>query len=103
MAQKTAGPDAELAQSVTDPEYVFEYVAAALEEGETLPGALRRVAQAYGWDALAADAGMATPNLVRALEVDANPTLRTMTRVLAPLGLRIAVTLDVPKRRRRRR
>lgn len=77
-----------------DPELAREYVRAALEESDE-PGvlllALRRVAEAYGMNDVAARAGMKRESLYRALSPRGNPTLKTLFAVLDAVGLRISI------------
>ena len=81
-----------------DPDFASVYLAAALEES-ALPGgqqallsALRHVAESQGMAAVAQRAGIPRESLYRALNANANPTIKTLMAVLGAAGLQLAVT-----------
>lgn len=82
----------------TDPDFVNEYLAAALDEaGEpggqaALLAALRHVAEAQGMAAVAERAGLPRESLYRALGPKGNPTIKTLLAVLTAAGLHLSVT-----------
>ena len=80
-----------LAEDLRDPTFAQTFVMAALEEGASLQEALGKVVRAYGVAEYAARADMAAPNILRAIHPAANPTQRTLERLLSPLGLRLTV------------
>jgi len=82
-----------------DPAYAAEYLRAALEDEEdpaALLLALRHLAQAYGVQQIATEAGLNRESLYRSLSAKGNPTLKTLRAVLKPMGLRLTVTADHP-------
>jgi DNA-binding phage protein len=75
-----------------DPDYAREYILAAIEDGDDLHVALADVVRAVGATRYATWAKeIQRPNLLRSIRKGANPTLKTIDRLLAPLGLRLAV------------
>ena len=56
-----------------------------------IANALGIVARARGMAGLAAEIGVKRQQLYRALSEDGNPTLETLTRVIAALGFRLSV------------
>ena len=83
---------------LADQDYAIGYLNAVLSGGSPDPvgdflEALRLVAKAQGltMTRLAADAELGRQALYRSLSTEGNPELETLTRVLAELGLRLAV------------
>ncbi|NYT63276.1 putative addiction module antidote protein [Alcaligenaceae bacterium] len=81
-----------------DPEFINDYLAAALDEAD-LPGgqaallsALRHVAEAQGMASVAQRAGIPRESLYRALSSKGNPTIKTLLAVINGAGLHLAVT-----------
>jgi len=81
-----------------DPEFMDEYLAAALDEID-LPGgqaallaALRHVAEAQGMGNVAKKAGIPRESLYRALSSKGNPTIKTLLAVINGVGLHLSVT-----------
>jgi len=71
---------------------VAAYLAAVAEEDiALLPAALGTVARARGMSTLARDTGLARESLYRALSEDGNPTLSTLSKVLAAYGVEITL------------
>ena len=56
-----------------------------------IANALGIVARARGMSGLAAEIGVKRQQLYRALSEDGNPTLETLTKVIAALGFRLSV------------
>lgn len=81
-----------------DPEFVNEYLAAAMDEASepggqaALLAALRHVAEAQGMTTVAQRAGIPRESLYRALGPKGNPTIKTLLAVLEAAGLQLAVT-----------
>lgn len=83
-----------LIQDLKDPAEAAAYLEAALEEGdrEALLMAMRHVAAAHGgMTAIAAQTGLSRESLYRAFSMKGNPTVATLTSVLAATGLRLSV------------
>src|SRR5437773_3546810 len=90
-----------LVENLRDPEFVREFVLGAIDEDVPLQVALGKVARAMGVREFAAKVGMASPNLLRALNPRHNPTQGTLNRLLEPFGLRLSLApIKSPKRRR---
>jgi probable addiction module antidote protein len=82
----------DLLARLKNPEYAAEYINAAIEEDrEVFLLALRNVAEAQGFAALAKKAHINRENLYRALSPTGNPQLSTLSTVLDVTGLQLAV------------
>ena len=82
-----------LAAALTDPQEAASYLAAVIELNDqpTLLLALREVAKAHGMADIARRADMGDKTLFKALSDSGNPTLDTVSKVLAAMGLRLTV------------
>lgn len=89
-----------LARDLQDPTFAREFLSAAVEDGVPLQVALGKAIRARGVKEFADLVGMASPNVLRAINPDRNPTVETLERLLAPFGLRLGLA---PIRRRRGR
>lgn len=77
------------------------FLLAAVDEGVPLQVAIGKVARAMGVKEFAAKVGMASPNLLRALNPRHNPTQGTLNRLLKPFDLELTLApIDRPKGRR---
>lgn len=81
------------ADYLATPEDRAAYLQAAIEEGDSrlIAAALGDIARAVGVGDLAKRTGLSREALYKALSPDGNPTLDTLTRVTAALGLRLTV------------
>ena len=95
MSRLTKNYRESLLQALQDPQEAAEYLAAALEEGDTAVFllALRDVADARGIGTLAAKAQLNRENLYRILSEHGNPQLDSLTALLDALDLRLAVAV----------
>ena len=78
----------------TDPEYAAKYVASVLDEGtqQELLVAIQRVADARGeGPELARNAELNAALLYRTLSPHGNPEMKTLTKVLHSLGMKLSV------------
>lgn len=91
MALKTTPFDA--AEYLTSPEAIAAYLNDAIENGDTdeLIAALGTVARAKGMSVIARDTGLGRESLYKALGGSSKPEFATINRVMAALGLRMAV------------
>jgi probable addiction module antidote protein len=82
-----------MVQSMKDPVQAAAYVEAVidLEDPAALLVALRHVAKAHGMAEVARRADMGDKTLFKALSANGNPTLTTVHKVLAAVGLRLSV------------
>ena len=93
--------NAGLAADLQDQKFAREFLLAALEEEVPIQAALAKVIRATGVKEFAAKAGMASPNVLRAIDRRHNPTQRTLNRLLRPFKLRLSLApIESPKRRR---
>ncbi len=82
-----------MVESMKDPVQAAAYIEAVidLEDPAALLVALRHVAKAHGMAEVARRADVADKNLFKALSATGNPTLTTVHKVLAAVGLRLSV------------
>jgi probable addiction module antidote protein len=84
----------QLVEDLKDPIEAAAYLQAAIEEGdrEALLVAIRHVTAAHGgMTAIAQQTGLSRESLYRAFSKRGNPTVATLTSVLAATGLRLSV------------
>jgi probable addiction module antidote protein len=92
MVMKTRPYREALLEDLADPEAAKHYLNAVLAEyPEGFLKALRNVAQARQMGKVAEEAGVQRESLYRALSDEGNPTLETLTSVLAAVGLKISI------------
>ena len=93
-APRDASYNDTLTVALKDPIQAAAYIEAVMEldEPATLLVALRHVAKAHGMAEVARRADMGDKTLFKALSAEGNPTLTTVHKVLAALGLRLSVT-----------
>ncbi len=82
-----------MVQSMKDPVQAAAYLEAVidLEDPAALLVALRHVAKAHGMAEVARRADVGDKTLFKALSATGNPTLATVHKVLAAVGLRLSV------------
>jgi probable addiction module antidote protein len=82
-----------MVESMKDPVQAAAYIEAVidLEEPAALLVALRHVAKAHGMAEVARRADVGDKTLFKALSATGNPTLSTVHKVLAAVGLRLSV------------
>jgi probable addiction module antidote protein len=87
-----------------DPAFAAVYLDYIIEVGDQadLLVALRHIVNAFGVQQVAADADLNPKTLYRTLSAEGNPELRSLTRMLAAVGLRLSVQPIVKKPRRTR-
>jgi DNA-binding phage protein len=71
-----------------------------MEEDVPIQVALGKVVRATGVKQFAAKVGMASPNVLRAIDRRYNPTQRTLNRLLRPFHLRRSLVRIEPSKRR---
>ena len=93
-ALRDASYDDSMAKAMKDPHEAAAYVDAVmqLDDPTALLVALRHVANAHGMAEVARRAGVGDKTLFKALSAEGNPTLVTVHKVLAAVGLRLSVT-----------
>jgi len=101
MARRSKDWNEGLARDLQDPAFARAFVLAAVEEGLTLQVALGKVIRAIGVTEFSRRTGIASPNLLRAIDRRHNPTQATLNRLLEPLGLRLTVA-PIERARRKR-
>jgi DNA-binding phage protein len=88
MAKRSRDWNEGLARDLQNPAFAQEFLIAAVEEGIPVQEALGKVIRAMGVKEFAAKVGMASSNLLRAIDPRHNPTQETLNRLLRPFGLR---------------
>jgi probable addiction module antidote protein len=85
--------DGYMVESMKDPVQAAAYIEAVidLEDPAALLVALRHVAKAHGMAEVARRADLGDKTLFKALSATGNPTLATVHKVLAAVGLRLSV------------
>ena len=101
MAKRSRDWNEGLAEDLQDPEFAREFLTAAVEDGVPLKVALGKVIRATGVKEFAEAVGMPSPNVLRAIHPNHNPTQETLERLLKPFGLRIGLAQIKPRRRGR--
>ena len=91
MARRSRDWNEGLAQDLGDPEFAREFLLAAMDEGVAIQTALGKVIRAMGVKEFAERAGMAGPNVLRAIHPRHNPTQATLNRLLKPFQLRLSL------------
>ena len=100
MARRSRDWNVGLAQDLQSQEFAREFLLAAIEEGVPIQVALAKVVRATGVKEFAVKVGMASPNVLRAIDRRHNPTQQTLNRLLRPFNLRLSLArIEVPRRR----
>lgn len=83
-----------LYEKLKDPEFVAEFLTAAVEDEEPVVflSALRKVAEVQGMAEVARKAGVPRETLSRALSAKGNPRWSTLAPLVRATGLKIEVT-----------
>lgn len=80
-----------LAKDLRDKTFAREFVMSATKDGVPLQIILGKLIRAYGVKEFSKISGIASPNLLRAIDPKHNPTQATLDRILKPIGLVITV------------
>ncbi len=80
-----------LARDLRNDEFAREFLLATVDEGVPLQVAIAKVARAMGVKEFATKVQMASPNLLRALNPQHNPTHETLNRLLKPFSLKVGL------------
>jgi DNA-binding phage protein len=101
MARRSKDWNVGLAQDLREPRFAREFLLAAIEEGVSIQIALGKVIRAIGIKEFSAKIGIASPNILRAINPRHNPTQDTLNRMLKPFKLKLSLApIEEPKRRR---
>jgi probable addiction module antidote protein len=84
----------DVSEHLDSPEMIAAYLSAVMEEGgeSDFVMAMGDVARAIGMSKISREAGLSREALYKALSEKGNPTIETMTKVFAAMGLRISVS-----------
>ena len=100
MARRSRDWNIGLAQDLRNQDFAREFLLAAIDESISIQHALGKVIRAMGIKEFAAKVGMASPNLLRAINPRHNPTQQTLNRLLRPFRLRLSLAvIEKPKGR----
>src|SRR5258706_13075678 len=99
MARRSRDWNEGLAEDLRDPEFARGFLIAAIEEGITVQQALGKVIRLMGVSEFARKIGVASSNVLRAINPRHNPTQNTLNRMLEPFGLRLTLTPIKARRR----
>src|SRR5674476_213833 len=93
-APRDASYDDYIVKTMKDPVEAAAYIEAVMEMDDpaALLVALQHVAKAHGMAEVARRADVGDKTLFKALSANGNPTLTTVHKVLAAVGLRLSVT-----------
>ena len=91
MARRSEDWNVGLAKDLRTAAFAREFLLASIDEGVDLQLALGKVIRAMGVKEFAAKVGMASPNVLRAINPRHNPTQATLDRLLKPFGLRLSL------------
>jgi DNA-binding phage protein len=104
MVRRSVNYDFGAAEYLKNPERARDFFTIAMdEEGLSLQYTLGTLIRAFGVKEFAEKAGMAAPNVLRAINPRHNPTQETLDRLLKPFGLRLGLALLPPVKRKGRR
>jgi len=96
MPEKSRSYKAGLLQRLKDDHEALTYLQVALEDSrEAFLLALRNVAEARQFTAIARESELDRVNLYRMLSENGNPTLASLEKILNVLGLRLSVEMKV--------
>jgi DNA-binding phage protein len=91
MARRSKDWNVGLAADLTNREFAREFLLASVEDGVSIQRALAKVIRAMGVKEFAESVGMASPNVLRAINLRHNPTQETLNRLLKPFALRLSL------------
>jgi DNA-binding phage protein len=101
MARRSKDWNVGLAQDLRNPAFARAFLLAAIDEGVSIQIALGKVIRAIGIKEFSARIGIASPNILRAINARHNPTQETLNRLLKPFKLKLSLApIEQPKRRR---
>ena len=100
MARRSKDWNVGLAADLTNREFAREFLLASVEEGVSIQSALAKVIRAMGVKEFARTVDMASPNVLRAINLRHNPTQVTLNRLLKPFALRLSLARIVERKRK---
>ena len=91
MARRHESWNVGLAEDLRHPKFAREFLLGAIEEEVPLQIALGKIVRAMGVKEFADKVGMASPNVLRAINPRHNPTQETLNRLLRPFKLQLSL------------
>ena len=92
MSKRSRDWNKGLAEDLRDPYFAQQFILAAIEDGVSIQVALGKAIRAFGVKEFSKKVGIASPNLLRAINPKHNPTHETLNRLLKPFALEVTVT-----------
>jgi DNA-binding phage protein len=99
MARRSVEWDADMAEELKDVGFARDMLVSAVDEGAPLKEALADLIRAMGVKEFSDSVGIPSPNVLRAIHPEHNPTQETLERLLKPFGLRIGLAPIKPRKR----
>ena len=81
-----------LSEDFKDPDFIKEFLLAAVEDGISLQTAIGKVIRCLGVNEFSKKIKMPSPNILRAIDPKHNPTQETLNRLLKPFDLILTVS-----------
>ena len=100
MVRRAQDWNINLAKRLRDRSFARNFIIAAFKESLPIQVALGKAIRAYGIKEFAELIDMPPSILIRAFRPSTNPTLETITRLLAPFGLTLSVAERASKKRK---
>ena len=91
MTRRSADWNKGLAKDLRNKRFAAEFITGCLDEGLSLQEALAKVIRAYGVKEFAAKTKLPSSNILRAINMNHNPTVETLNTLLKPFALCISV------------
>lgn len=82
-----------LSEDFKDPDFIKEFLLAAVEDGLSLQVAIGKVIRCLGVNEFSKKVKIPSPNVLRAIDPKHNPTQETLNRLLKPFGLMLTVSI----------
>jgi len=90
--------DEGLSEDFKDPNFIKEFLLAAIEDGVSLQVAIGKVIRCLGVNEFSKKVDIPSPNILRAIDPKHNPTQETLNRLLKPFGLMLTVSPIIKKK-----
>lgn len=87
-----------LSQDFKNPDFIKEFLLAAVEDGISLQTAIGKVIRCLGVNEFSKKVKIPSSNILRAINPKHNPTQDTLNRLLKPFGLMLTVSPIIKKK-----
>ena len=93
MSRRSRDWNEGLASEMKDMEFARQFIISSIEdEGLSLQEVLGKAIRLYGVRDFSELSGIPDSNILRSIDTEHNPTLKTLDELLSPFGLRISAT-----------